>query len=198
MDITKIKEKLIALKDQDLSLRNRLMRAGKLNEGYNEEMERVHIKNAEALDEIINHIGYPTIERVGSEANEAAWIIIQHAISKPEFMKKCQKLLSLTVAENNTDPKQLAYLTDRILVFQDKEQLYGTQFDWDENEELSPKPYDDIKIVNARRSSIGLNSLEEQTELMRQQAKEENHRPPKDWQSKKLAYNKWRQKVGWL
>ena len=45
------------------------------------------------------------------------------------------KLLEVAVSENKADPKNLAYLTDRVALFEGKPQLYGTQFDWDENGE---------------------------------------------------------------
>jgi hypothetical protein len=37
----------------------------KLSEGYNEEMKELNNKNAKILDEIIDTIGYPTIDKVG-------------------------------------------------------------------------------------------------------------------------------------
>lgn len=89
------------------------------------------------------------------------------------------------VSENKADPKNLAYLTDRIAVFESKPQLYGTQFDWDENGNLSPNLFDDLIKVNERRKSIGLNTLEEQTEIIRIQAKNENQSPPTDIEKRK-------------
>ena len=47
--------------------------------------------------EIINATGYPTIDKVGKEASEATWLIIQHSIGQPEFMKKCAKQLEIAV-----------------------------------------------------------------------------------------------------
>ena len=113
-------------------------------------------------------------------------------------MKKCVKLLE-NLVENNTGPitKNLAYLKDRIAVFEGKSQLYGTQFDWNKNGELSPQRFDDLSKVNQRRKSIGLNSISEQTKIIRQQAKNENHSPPLDFEKKKRDFDSWRRKVGW-
>ena len=102
------------------------------------------------------------------------------------------------VHENNADPKSLAYLSDRIAVFEGKKQLYGTQFDWDEYGELSPNSFDDLNNVNERRKSIGLNTLEQQTELIRTQAKNENQSPPTDFEKRKLEIEAWKRKVGWI
>jgi hypothetical protein len=198
MNYKNLADQIIEMKNADLGFRDKLIKSGELTNGYNAEMEQIHIENSEKLEGIINLIGYPTIDKVGKEANEAAWLIIQHAISQPHFMKKCAELLSIEVSHKNADPKQLAYLTDRIAVFEDKLQLFGTNFDWDENGELNPNKYDDLIKVNQRRKSIGLNTLEEQTEIIRQHALAENQFPPADFQAKKLQYEDWRKRVGWI
>ncbi|SHJ20544.1 DUF6624 domain-containing protein [Aquimarina spongiae] len=193
-----IAENIIRLKNEDLKLRDKLIKSGKLWNGYNEEMAKLHNKNAKELDDIIDDIGFPTIDKVGKEANEAAWLIIQHSIGQPSFMKKCVKLLKKAVDENQANPINLAYLTDRVAVFEDSPQLYGTQFDWDEYGALSPNPYDDEIKVNQRRKSIGLNTLEEQTQIMRNRAKTENEEPPQDFYKRKREMDEWRKSVGWI
>lgn len=193
-----IAEIIIGLQNADLELRDRLISAGQLGEGYHREMEVLHNHNAEALNEIIDNIGYPTVEKVGREAAYASWLVIQHSIGKPDFMKKCVKLLEYAVKENKEDPRNLAYLKDRIATFENEHQLYGTQFDWDEKGELSPNYFDDISKVNQRRKSIGLNTLQEQTEIIRIQAKNENHSPPKDPVQRKTEMENWKRSVGWI
>lgn len=197
MDYKNIAKKIIDLKNADLALREKLIQSRQLSHGYNEEMKELHNKNAEILSDIIDKIGYPTTDKVGKEANEATWLIIQHAIGQPEFMRKCAKLLERAVSENKADPKSLAYLTDRIAVFEGKEQLYGTQFDWDEYGNLSANPFDDLTKVNERRKSIGLNTLEEQTEIIRKQAENENQSPPTDLEKRKQQIEEWKRNVGW-
>lgn len=198
MNLSEIAKRIIALKDADLTLRDELVKQRLLGKGYNKEMEALHIKNAETLDHIINSIGYPTIDKVGKEASEAAWLVIQHAISLPGFMKKCLKLLEEAVDEGEANPVHLAYLSDRVSVYEGRLQLYGTSYDWDELGDLNPKPFDDLVLVNKRRKALGLNSVEEQTELMRRRAKEERELPPMDLAQRKRDYNKWRKRVGWI
>jgi hypothetical protein len=197
MNYKEIAERIIELKNTDLEFRDKLIENGQLGEGYNEEMAKIHNKNAEILNEIINTIGYPTVEKVGKEASEAAWLVIQHSIGKPDFMKKCLELLAFAVRENKASSKSLAYLTDRVAVFEGNPQLYGTQFDWDENGELCPNLFDDLTKVNQRRKTIGLNTLEEQTEIIRRQAKNENQSPPPDLKKRKQEIEKWKKTVGW-
>jgi hypothetical protein len=191
-------KEIIALKDADLNLRSRLVQEGLLNEGYHQEMEAMHIRNAELLNGIIDEIGYPTVDKVGEEACKAAWLVIQHSISKPGFMRKCRELLEMAVAANKAPAQNLVYLTDRIAIFEGKPQRYGTQFDWDENGELSPTNVEDLAAVNQRRKSVGLNPIEEQIERLRRMAREENQLPPTDSEKKKAAYEKWKRTVGWI
>jgi len=197
MNYKSIAENIIDLKDADIALREKLIQSGQLSIGYNKEMKELHSRNAKILSDIIDKIGYPTIDKVGKEANKATWLIIQHSIGLPEFMKKCAKLLEKAVNENKADPKSLAYLNDRIAVFEGKKQLYGTQFDWDEYGNLSPNHFVDINKVNKRRKSIGLNTLEEQTEIIRRQAKNEKQSPPKDFENRKQEIEEWKRNVGW-
>ncbi len=198
MKYPSIAAQIINLKNADLALRDKLIQNGELGKGYNEKMERLHNQNAHTLNEIIDKIAYPTIDKVGKEASEATWLIIQHSIGQPAFMKKCLELLENAVQENKANPRNLAYLADRIAVFEGKSQLYGTQFDWDSNGEISPQAFDDIAKVNQRRQSIGLNSIEEQIQVMRKRVKCENELPPTDPKKRQQEYDEWRKKVGWI
>lgn len=197
MNFESISEKIISFKNNDIALRNKLMQAGELDGGYNKKMEDLHNCNAKALNQIIDKIGYPTKDKVGNEASEAAWLVIQHAISQPRFMKTCVKLLEEAVKEQKVNPKNLAYLTDRVAVLEGNPQRFGTQFDWDNNGEMSPNPFDDLAKMNQRRKAIGLNPLEEQIEIMRQWVKNEERSAPKDLEKRKMEYDAWRKKVGW-
>ena len=192
-----IAERIIAMKNADLAIRDKLVKSGQLSKGYHDEMKEMHNKNALALNEIIDEIGYPTVNKVGKEASEASWLVIQHAIGQPAFMKKCLLLLENAVNECIANPIDLAHLKDRILVFQDRPQYYGTQYDWDENGELSPNTMDDIVKVNERRKSIGLNSIEEQTNAIRSHAKLEEQTPPEDFEKRKQDIKAWKIEVGW-
>ncbi|MBX9448219.1 MAG: hypothetical protein KL787_00210 [Taibaiella sp.] len=198
MEYKNIAETIIGLKQSDLALRDKLIRNKQLWNGYHAEMEKLHNTNAKVLNTIIDDIGYPTIDKVGEEASESAWLVIQHAIGQPGFMKKCLKCLEKLAAENKVYAANLAYLSDRISIFEGKPQLYGTQFDWDENGDLSPDAYDDLEKVNERRKNIGFNTLEEQTEIMRSRARKENQLPPADFEIRKMQAKEWQKKVGWI
>jgi hypothetical protein len=83
MNYEEIAEKIIGLKNTDLEFREELIQSRRPGEGYNEEMANLPSRNAKTLDEIIDTIGYPTVDKVGKEASEAAWLVIQHSIGQP-------------------------------------------------------------------------------------------------------------------
>lgn len=193
-----ISRTLIEIKEADLALRQKLISEGKLGVGYNEEMRELHKKNARILEDIINRIGYPTIEKVGSEASEATWLLVQHSIDSPSLMKQSLNELEKLANENNFYLNNYIYLLDRVLVLEGKPQIYGTQFDWDENGELSPNKIKDPKKVNERRKSVGLNPIEEQISIIRERARIENQTPPHDLKQRNTEMEAWRKSVGWL
>ncbi|HMP32102.1 MAG TPA: hypothetical protein PKD85_21025 [Saprospiraceae bacterium] len=197
MNYVKIAKQLIKLRNVDLECRSQLLKEGKLSEGYNEAMQEIHEANAHKLNAILDKIGYPTEEKVGKEASESAWMIIQHAISLPSFMRKCADLLENAVAEGNANKLHLASLQDRIAILEGQPQRYGTQFDWDENGVLNPNPYDDVHLVNERRNALGLCTLEEQTQRIRERSLQEGLWSPIDLEKRKDQYEEWRSKVGW-
>lgn len=150
MKYKRIAERIIELKNADLELRQATIKSAQLGDGYNEEMALLNNRNAKELEEIIDRIGYPTVEKVGIESSKAAFVIIQHAIARPHFMRKSAELLKMAVIEKKAEPKDLAYLTDRIAVFEGKRQRYVTQIDWNRYGEMQPNPIDEPSKVNER------------------------------------------------
>jgi len=159
MKYPEIARKIIDLKNADLAFRDKLIEQGKLGEGYNQEMAAIHDSNADVLEEIIDQVGYPTVDKVGEEASDAAWLVVQHSIGRPAFMRKCAVLLHDAVDENKANPLHLAYLEDRIAVLEGRKQLYGTQFDWDQSGELSPQPFDDLHLFKSSLKLLIINKL---------------------------------------
>ncbi|GEN73928.1 DUF6624 domain-containing protein [Chryseobacterium lathyri] len=180
-------KELIELAEKDLSVREKLASEGKLSGGYHPEMEQIHRQNAEKLREIIRKIGFPTISKVGDKASEAAWLIIQHSISEPAFMKECYKMMIEN--KSGVNPLNIAYLHDRIQVFQSKPQKYGTQL----TEERLPYPVENKNKLNEERLKVNLKPF----------SQEEINRIPgiekiAEIDAKQVGYTEWRIKMGWI
>jgi len=184
--------------EHDLQVRAELIDSGELFGGYNERMAEVHTQNAESLDRIIDDFGWPGISLVGSDGAEAAWLILQHAIGSPEFQRKCLHILSEAVESGEVPAAQVAYLEDRIRVFEERPQRYGTQFDWDGSGVLNPHPIEDPKRVDEYRALVGLEPLHEKIQQMRQRAAEEGEEQPVDFDTYLEGRRAWARSVGWL
>ncbi|MBC8154290.1 MAG: hypothetical protein H7Z72_15410 [Bacteroidetes bacterium] len=196
-----VAQELIERRRHDFDVRQRLSTEGKLFRGYNPEMEKVHLDNAQRLQEIIVQMGWPTREQVGEEASRAAWLIVQHAISLPSFMKSALALMKEQAKESAIDPVELAFLSDRIAMFENLPQSYGTQFVGDEQGRLVPYQLDDsIDQVNQRRQQLGLNTVEERLDELTAQMNVEREKQPtaNERQLEWEEYDTWRRKVGWI
>jgi hypothetical protein len=192
-----LRDELIALADEDQRVRAELAADGSLYRGYNPAMEAVHLRNSARLEEIIDTHGWPGRALVGEEGSRAAWLILQHAISRPQFQRRGLALLQAAEASGDVPLVEVAMLEDRIRVFEGKPQVYGTQFDWDENGMMSPLPIDDVEHVNKRRAAIGLNSIEERTEQARAGSAASGEPVPPDYTARKREMDEWARSAGW-
>lgn len=180
-------KELTELADHDWTVREKLFAEGQLSDGYHPEMEKVHKTNAKRLREIMGEIGFPAISKVGKKASDAAWLIVQHSIGEPEFMKQYYQMME----ENSHDvnPQNIAYLYDRIQVFQSRPQKFGTQLTADG----LPFPVENKKNLNKERTRAGLVPLFE--EIISRIADPDTI-PEIDAMNKE--YTAWRKKAGWI
>lgn len=190
-----LRSRLLAMADEDLTVRSRLAADGSLFDGYHPEMRAVHEVNADAVAELIRDSGWPTEERVGADGAEAAWLVVQHAISRPAL---CWAVLIelKRLGEAGKVPRwQAAYLEDRIRVFEGRAQLYGTSFDWDEEGRMSPRPIEHPELVDQRRQAVGLEPLREATARHRQGSPSEFR--PADMDQRRREIEAFAHAVGW-
>lgn len=185
-----LQQKLLLMLKEDKKVREQLAKDGSLFEGYHPEMEKVHLKNARILEETIDEFGWPGKSLVGKKGAEAAWIILQHAISLPDLQKKIAKVLEDEVEKGEVEAKHLAMLIDRICFFEGKPQIYGTNIDWNDEGFLKPTPITDEKNVNKRREDVGLPPLPTTSNHL-------SEFTPKDIQKRRKEFIAWTKKVGW-
>jgi len=195
VSIEDAKQRLIAAALRDRDVRARLAKSGALFDGYNAEMEAVHLENAAMLETIIAELGWPDHKRFGDDGAGAAFMIAQHAISRPDFQRAWLGLLVDAVARGDANPLDAAYLADRIAVFEGRAQRFGTQFDWDEDGRMSPAPILEPEGVDQRRAEIGLPPLADAVAEMRANAARES--APADHAHRHAEFLVWARKVGW-
>lgn len=192
-----LRQELLAMTAEDGEVRTRLAADGSLFDGYHPEMQAVHDRNAARLAEIIEIHGWPGRSLVGDDGSRAAWLVLQHAIAQPDLQRRCVLLLQEAERRGEVPAVEVAMLEDRICAFEGRPQRYGTQYDWDENGELSPHPLDDVERVDERRRELGLQSIEENIRLMREGAARDGEGPTQDWAARRRRYLEWVRSVGW-
>lgn len=112
--------------------------------------------NIEEIKDIISKYGYPGKTLVGEPTNEAAWYVIQHSNKIEQYYPLIEK-----AGKEGELPKRLvAMMQDRLLMNQERPQIYGTQvagrsigesdkwfqFVW---------PIENPESVNQRRKEVG-------------------------------------------
>lgn len=107
---------------------------------------------------VIGSDGWPGASRVGADAARVAWLLAQHADEDPAFQRRCLDLLTEAVGRGEATARELAYLTDRVLLKEQGRQVYGTQMALVAGETVADR-LDDPDGVDARRAAVGLEPL---------------------------------------
>ncbi|MGD9980495.1 MAG: DUF6624 domain-containing protein [Hyphomonadaceae bacterium] len=190
-------EQLIAAAQRDLETRARLAATGEIFQDYHPEMEAVHDENAALLARVFDPIGWPGPHALGEDAARAAFLILQHAIGHPELQRRGLDLMLEAIPQGRASALDAAYLSDRIAVFEGREQTFGTQFDWDSQGQLSPAPVRDLAALDERRASVGLPPIADSIAEMRAHAAAEGELAPADLAERRAQYEAWARKAGW-
>lgn len=142
---------------------------GDLDPRFIEKMTRVDAHNRERLHQIIIHHGWPTVSKTGTEGATAAFIIALH-IPKTDmlFIEDCLAFMTDAAEYGQANPANLAYLEDRVRMYKQQPQIYGTQFVDDEHGELVVYPIADPDRLDLRRASVGLPPFAEYEAMVRE------------------------------
>jgi hypothetical protein len=155
---------LIDLINKDQIVRRKWL-ADRENKEIQAEVDRVDEENMVEVARIIEKHGYPGVSLVGKRASGGAWTVIQHA--DIPTIKKYLDLMTRAVEAGELDGGLLATSVDRVRMAEGLPQVYGTQF-IEKNGEMVPHPIEDEANVDARRAKVGLGTLAEYKEMMRQ------------------------------
>lgn len=168
VEYPEISKELSDMMDEDQKVARRLNMDNKGDESW-KEFNKLNEKHRNRLKEIIKDIGWPTIPKVGKRACDSAWLVAQHSDEDVEFQKECLKLIKKN--KNNVFGSQIGYLTDRILINEDKPQIYGTQLDRDEKGNLEPKNIEDKEKADKLRKELGMMTLDEYLDYVEKSVK---------------------------
>lgn len=122
-------------------------------------MQRTDKTNLRRMQVILQQVGYPGKSLVGTPTNEAAWHVIQHA---PETIPQYLPMMKTAAEKGELPFSRYATMLDRQLVYEGKEQLYGTQA---RNYNSQPPfiwPIQNAAQVNQRRKQAGFKTTIEE------------------------------------
>jgi hypothetical protein len=192
-----LRNELLAMRAEDESTRARRPGDDALFREYTPAMRAVHDRNADRLAEIVRAQGWPTRTEVGPDGAEAAWLVAMHALGRKEFMLAWAWDMAAAAQAGEASPAHVAVLTDRTRVLRGKEQIYGTQLDWDPSGTLSPLPITQPETVDVRRESVLLEPLADYVAGLRARAGSEGEGPPPDPAARRARYEAFLRETGW-
>ena len=113
---------------------------------------------------ILNKYGWIGEDKTGWTGASAIWAVLQH--SPLETQEKYLPEMRKAVKKGNARSGQLALLEDRVLMFQRKKQIYGSQVRTDSLGVTRFWPIKDEKNVNLRRFFAGLGPIQKYAKSM--------------------------------
>ena len=107
---------------------------------------------------ILDSLGWVGKDKIGREANQAIFLVIQHA--PYEVQLKYLPMMRDAVKKGNASPASLALLEDRVAIRGGAKQIYGSQIGYDkETNKNFVLPLEDPDNVDKRRAEMGMGPL---------------------------------------
>jgi hypothetical protein len=122
--------------------------------------------NTKRMKEMLGSSAWFTKEDVGKKGLEDAFILIQHSPDH-EFQKRSLPYIEKQAKNGDVSMQDYALLLDRTLIFDNKPQIYGTQIQ-ELHGEWVPYPIEDSLNVDKRRGEIGLFSMQQYMDIIKQ------------------------------
>lgn len=143
----------------DEKARADLINAGMHDQAANAAVLAVDAANLDWFKGIVAAQGFPTVDAVGSEGVNDAWLLVQHADRDVAFQADVLQMLQSRLSTGSVRKADIALLTDRVLRARGKAQRYASQFTRAKDGTLVPEPTEDMAHVDGRRAAMGLMPL---------------------------------------
>lgn len=127
-------------------------------------MQYIDSCNLVQVKMLLDKYGWMGRSMIGEKANSALFLVIQHANLETHLMYFPLLQKSAEIGESKFS--NVALMQDRILMRQEKKQIYGSQVVFNKVTGASEfYPIEDEINVNIRRAKIGMSTLEEYAKL---------------------------------
>ena len=134
----------------------RALRVGIYDKAATEHALKVDADNRLWLRPVLEKCDWPAQSVVGEKGATNAWLIAQHADMEPAFQTYAASKMKVAVLAGEAKGKLLALLVDRNRRLQNQPQVYGMQFNIQENSKVVFLTVEAPEFLNQRRKEIGL------------------------------------------
>ena len=133
---------------------------------YLKQMMDIDMENQRNMKIILGKYGWIGQSKIGKKAAEALFFVVQH--SDVVLMEKWYPELKRLADMGEADKIRCAMMEDRLLMWNGKKQIYGTQAaEFREDKKLAIWPIENPKTVNERRRKVGMDlTIEENAARM--------------------------------
>ncbi len=155
-----LKKELIEMEVEDQKIRNEINEIGwqNITKDLVTKQNEIDEANTIRLKAIIKEHLWLTKDLVGVEGVGAAFLIIQHSPDIAFKEKMLPYIKKSYLNDEGVSGQQVALLTDRVLLAQDKKQIYGTQATFRDGK-LVFGPIEDEANVDKRRAEMKMPPL---------------------------------------
>lgn len=160
-----LQAKLLTIFDDDQTIRREYIsaqkefgRQSKQVESLGKIMTLKDSINLVKVTEILDKYGWVGSDKVGGQANQTLFLVIQHSDLKTQ--QKYLPMMREAVKNKKASSSSLALLEDRVALDEGKRQIYGSQIGYDnETNKSYVLPLEDPDNVDKRRAAVGLGPL---------------------------------------
>lgn len=134
-------------------------------------IKKINKINNEIIKDIFKKYGAISISQFGENTSHYAWLLIQH-LGKQNIDVMEKYLQQMKNNSSDFNKRNIAYLEDRVNVYNKKPQRYGTQgYQTKDKKFWKFKPIVDIVNLDIYRNSMDLEPLSEYILLLQQDEK---------------------------
>jgi hypothetical protein len=150
-----LRRKLVGLEASDGVVRERSQDHAQILR----DLRHVDADNTAWMKDIVRDHRWPTLSMVDDDGADAAWLLVQHADHDRDFQQHCLGLM-LQLPTHEVPRDHIAYLTDRVRLAFEQQQIYGTQVEIRDGV-AAARDLEHPDSVDDRRAAMGLGPLSE-------------------------------------
>lgn len=135
---------------------------------FRKEFEKVRAEQqgqSKRMLEILRQVGKPTLSNIGADAAQAVSIMALH--DSLDVLRSVLNIFTDCYEKDKTDTyyQAIPSMTDRVQLLERKPQVFGTQWEFDEDNYPFLPTVEDFGHVNERREAYGIEPLRWPTSL---------------------------------